>query len=641
MNRNFQLNRLAHFATVLGLAFAALVARLGYLQVVRQVDLGAVAVDNTSREVLFEPRRGDILDAKGNLLATSVFVKTVCADPTRIVNQQAIVARALAPVLEMGEGELYQRLLPRLQRITNGVIVTNRPVLSVVLKHKVSTEIWQQVQKTMAGLTFGYDEKKLPRAQRLFLDRLRQKAVFTEQVDDQLRVYPHERLAAHVLGGVGNASNKFAGLKITEITGVDGIEYTMNSKLSGIRGWRQTEIDVRRREQVSLRGEDVAPHDGLNVVLTIDSVLQNKAEEVLAEAMQKHTPVSASCLVVRPQTGEILALASLPNFDPNRPGLDASVRRNRLITDIHEPGSTFKIVVVSGALNEGTVTLKDDVFCENGVWIYAGRALHDHPPGYGHLTVEGVITKSSNIGAAKIALKLKPDNLFRYMTDFGIGTKTGIPLMGEEKGIVNKVRDWTKISITRIAMGHEVAVTPLQMVMTMCAIANRGVLMRPMLVDRFENREGAVVLKLAPQPLRRVLTETATHDMVQALQTVVTTNGTAEKACLEHHTAAGKTGTAQKAGIGGYLRDKYFSSFIGFFPAERPELCIAIFLDEPREGYYGGRVAAPLFKQIAEYAANYLNIPPDLPLLEPVPNAPTYRALRTAAVQPRAANAHD
>jgi cell division protein FtsI/penicillin-binding protein 2 len=256
------------------------------------VDLGAVAVDNTSREVLFEPRRGDIVDAKGKLLATSVFVKTVCCDPTRLVNQQAVVARAVAPVLGMSEADLYQRLLPRWQSITNAGVITNRPVVSVVIKRKVSTETWLKVQQTMASLDFGLDEKKLPRPQRLYLDRLRSKGLFTERVDDQLRVYPHERLAAHVLGGVGSTENYFVGHRVTEITGVDGIERTMNSKLSGIRGWRQTEIDVRLREQVSLRGENIVPHDGLNVVLTIDSVLQSKAEEALAEVMEKHTPIS-------------------------------------------------------------------------------------------------------------------------------------------------------------------------------------------------------------------------------------------------------------------------------------------------------------------------------------------------------------
>jgi cell division protein FtsI/penicillin-binding protein 2 len=644
MNRRLQSHRLALVATFLGLAFAGLVARLAYLQVVRQEDLGAIAVDNTSREMLFEPRRGDILDAKGNLLATSIFVKTVCADPTLLGHQQTLVARALAPVLEMPEAELYQRLLPRLRQTTNGLVVTNH---YVVLKQKVSTETWLKVQQTMTNLTFGYDEKKLRRAERLFLDALRQHAIFTERVDEQLRVYPHERLAAHVLGSVGTQEKEFAGQRIRELIGTDGVESTLNSKLNGVRGWRKTEIDVRRREQVDLRSQEVAPRDGLNAVLTIDSVVQHKVEETLAEAMQKHSPLSASCLVVRPKTGEILALASLPDFDPNKPGGDVQNRRNRLVADAHEPGSTFKIVVVAGALNEGRVTLQDEFFCEHGVWIYAGRPLHDHEP-YDNLPVERIITKSSNIGAAKIALKLGPDLLYRYMQNFGIGARTGIPLLSEQRGIAAPVKDWTKLSITRIAMGHEVSVTPLQITLVMCAIANHGVLMRPMLVDHLEDRDGAVVVKMTPQPIRRVLNDKAAHEMVQALKTVVTPDGTAEKAMLENYTAAGKTGTAQKAvkdaaGKVVYLRGKdakYFSSFIGFFPADNPELCVAVFLDAPREGYYGGRVAGPIFKQIAEYAANYLNIPPDAPA-PPSALPGTNRVGRTPALTAQANAAHN
>ena len=617
MNRSLQSPRLALVATFLGLAFAALVARLAYLQVVRHDDLGAIAVDNTSREMLFEPRRGDILDAKNNLLATSIFVKTVCADPTLLGNQQAVVARALAPVLELPEGELYKRLLPRLHQTTNGTVVTNR---YIVLKQRVSTETWLKAQQTMTNLTFGYDEKKLRRAERLFLDELRQHAIFTDRVDDQLRVYPHERLAAHVLGSVGKVEKAFGGERIREVVGTDGVETTLDSKLSGVRGWRKTEFDVRRREQVDLRSQEVAPRDGLNAVLTIDSVVQHKVQEALAEAMREHTPLSASCVVVRPKTGEVLALANLPDFDPNQPDDIVEHRRNHLVADCYEPGSTFKIIVVSGALDRGVVNLQTRIFCENGVWSYGGQLLHDHEP-YGSLSVQEVIMHSSNIGAAKIALMLGETNLFHYMTDFGIGTKSGLLLPGDRSGYSASPKHWTKLSITRIAMGHEVTVTPLQMTMAMSAIANKGVLMKPMLVQRLEDRDGKAIIQMSPQPVRRVMSEQAAHAMVQALKTVVSPEGTAEQAALEHYTVAGKTGTAQKAvkneaGKFIYLHGKqakYFSSFIGFFPADNPELCVAVFLDEPREGYYGGKVAAPIFKQIAEYAANYLNIQPDAP----------------------------
>jgi cell division protein FtsI/penicillin-binding protein 2 len=362
---------------------------------------------------------------------------------------------------------------------------------------------------------------------------------------------------------------------------------------------------------VSLRDQDVEPRDGLNVVLTIDSVIQHVLESALAEAMQKHEPISVTGIAIRPRTGEILAMATLPTFDPNNPGASpADARRNRMITDILEPGSTFKIVVVSGALNDGKVKLSDTFECEHGRFAYAGRILHDHES-YGTLTVEGIITKSSNIGAAKIGIELGPQRLYDYIRGFGFGEKTGIPLLGEVPGFVPVPKNWYKVSLAQIPMGHGVTVTRLQMAMAMSAIANGGVLMRPMLVDRLEDREGNLVAKYSPQSVRRVMSEDAAREMVKALKTVTTSEGTAPKAALEYYDVAGKTGTAQKAGAGGYMPGKYFSSFVGFFPADNPELCISIVLDEPKHGYYGGQVAAPAFKQVAELAANYLSIRPD------------------------------
>jgi cell division protein FtsI/penicillin-binding protein 2 len=385
----------------------------------------------------------------------------------------------------------------------------------------------------------------------------------------------------------------------------------LNSKLSGVRGWRVTETDNRKREVVWLRDQDVEPHDGYNVVLTLDAVVQNILETALAEGMEKHSPISISGMVIRPRTGAILAMATLPTFDPNSPG--ASVpdsRRNRVIADLVEPGSTFKIVVVSGGLNERKMTLKTVYDCERGAFVYGGRTLHDHDP-YGLLTVEEIITKSSNIGAAKVGIALGQEQLYAYIRDFGFGVRTGIPLPGEVNGIVHPTDKWYKVSLAQIPMGHGVCVTPLQMAMAMAAIANNGALMRPMLVDRLQDQDGHVVAKYGPQKVRQVLSPETSRQMVQALKTVVTKDGTAPKAALEHYTVAGKTGTAQKVENGAYVRGKYISSFIGFFPADHPELCISIVLDQPKGLHYGGLTAAPVFRQVAERTASYLNIPPD------------------------------
>ncbi|MGZ5530088.1 MAG: peptidoglycan D,D-transpeptidase FtsI family protein, partial [Limisphaerales bacterium] len=505
--------------------------------------------------------------------------------------------------LQTNENFVFERLAPRLREDgkTNGYIV---------LKRKVTLDTWEAINKTMSTLSFGIDESKLKAVDKRFYTNLRAKAVFAE--DDEIRVYPNGRLASHILGYVANDDLQ---------SGQNGIELAFNSKLTGVRGWLRTEIDKKQRELVVFREEAVDPRDGLNVVLTIDAALQHIAETELVEIMKKHTPLSASCIIVRPRTGEILAMATIPNFDPNRPGaFSMDALRNRVISDISEPGSTFKIVVVTGGLNEELVRLSDVFNCEHGHFSFAGRTLHDHES-YGDLSVMNIITKSSNIGAAKVGIRLGEQRLYHYITDFGFGSKTGIPLPGEVSGIVHPVQKWTKVSIAQIPMGQGIAVTPLQTVMAMSAIANHGVLMRPMLVDRLENSEGKIVAKYQPQPVRSVANDRAIKDMITALKTVPTKDGTAEKAHMDHFTVAGKTGTAQKVDHGHYVQ-KFFASFIGFFPADNPEICISVVIDDPKNGHFGGQTAAPFFKEIADRAANYLNLKPDIEVEPLMDNQP-------------------
>ena len=590
---------------LLGMAFAGLGYRLLDLQVIRHEELSALAEKNTQLEYLLEPRRGDILDVKGNPLATTVVTKTVCADPSLLGTNNVEVAHALAPLLQMPEAQLSQLLAPLREK--GGEIVTNRYAM---LKRRVPSETWEKIQATMTNLTFGMTEKGLSLAEKNRLRILRQKTIIAR--DEQMRVYPSQKLAAHVLGYAETEEKKVEDIPLYEIVGRDGIEKTLNSKLAGVRGWRVTETDKQRRELVSLREQDIEARDGLNVVLSIDSVIQNIVEQALAEGMQKYSPLSICGIVVRPATGEVLAMSTLPSFDPNAPGLaKPEERRDRVVTDIAEPGSTFKIVVVSGALNDGIVQLNDMIDCENGAWAFGGHSLHDH----GHfqtLSVENVITKSSNIGAGKIGVKMGAQRLFDYIGEFGFGTPTGLPLPAENGGIVHPLKKWSKVSIAQIPMGQGISVTRLQMLMAMCAIANHGWLMRPMLVERLQDRQGNVAAQYGPQRVRQVITDATAKKMIEALKTVVSPEGTAQKAALEHYTVAGKTGTAWKAEHGVYVR-KYFSSFIGFFPADNPELCISITMDEPqvKQGFYGGDVAAPVFKKIAEAAANYLNIRPE------------------------------
>lgn len=609
MTKPLQLKRVFLLLGVLVAAFAGLSYRLVDLQVLRHDELLAKAQSNTQRETWSAPRRGDILDVRGNLLATSVPVKTICADPTLIGNQQLAVARALSPLLQVSEGELYQKLLPRtfIGKNENGATVTNISHY-VRLQKNVPEETWRQIQATMTSLTFGLDETKLSKTNRAFLASLRKYAISAEP--DQMRVYPNGPLAAQVLGFSGVEEFRANNHLVTQISGRDGIELSMNKTLSGVAGWRVTENDGKHRELVALRDQDVQPRDGLNVVLTLDAAIQNFVEVALSDAMQKHTPKSVTGIVMRPRTGEILAMVTLPNYDPNKPNTITPEARNRAITDVVEPGSTFKIVVVSGALNENLVKLTDTFDCEHGHFAFAGKVLHDHEA-YGVLTTENIITKSSNIGAAKIGIRLGEKSLYDYAYDFGFGQYSGITLPGEVKGILHPVDKWSKVSIAQIPMGHGVAVTRLQMLMAMGALANNGWLMRPMIVNRLEDRDGSIVQRYAPQRVREVVSEATAKQMIEALKTVVSKDGTAPGAAMAHYTAAGKTGTAQKAENGSYAPGKYVASFIGFFPADNPELCISIVMDEPKEGYYGGAVCGPVFKEIAERCASYLNIPPD------------------------------
>jgi cell division protein FtsI (penicillin-binding protein 3) len=344
------------------------------------------------------------------------------------------------------------------------------------------------------------------------------------------------------------------------------------------------------------------------------------AERVLAEGFRQHRPAGISCVVVVPQTGEILAMANLPNFDPNRYGESTPQgRRNRAITDAYEPGSTFKALSIASALEAGVITLAHRVDCEQGAYRYRHRVLHDLHP-YGTLDIISVIAKSSNIGAAKIGQALGEADLYAGLKRFGIGDPTGIPLPAESPGLLRPLERWVKHdSILSIPMGHEVMATPLQMTMAMAAIANQGRLMRPLLVRQVVKESGEVVAQCGPQVRRQAISAAVAQQMTQALTAVVDgEGGTGPQARLEAYSVAGKTGTAEKW-KNGRPSDGHFASFIGFFPAEAPRLCIGVFVDEPRGGtHFGGTTAAPLFREIATQAAAYLGIPSSPSKVEPI-----------------------
>lgn len=607
--------RLWVLTTFLGLAFAVLAGQLVVLQYFSHEKYRLLAAQNTQRTYLSQPRRGDILDRNGHPLATCLPVKKVFANPHLIDPHHEEVARVLAPLLQYQPAALAALLKPVVRTNEHGAVSTNQ---YVNLRRKVSLEQWEKIAQALVGLNFHPAGAKLTAADKRFYQAFRRFAVYA--LEDQQRVYPSKSLACHVVGFAQEKEDEFNRITIADIEGKDGVEKCFDQQLRGFTGWRVTETDVRQREIVVYREEEVAARPGLNVVLTIDLVLQKIVEDELAVAMKDNDPISVSSVIVRPRTGEILAMATLPNFDLNNPGkAPLPAMRNRIIADRMEPGSTFKIVAVASALDRRVVGLQETIDCEEGRWMFHGRWLHDHEA-HGVMTVEEILIKSSNIGTAKIGLRLGERRLYDSIHTFGFGARTGITLEGEDRGKVHAVEKWDKLMISRIPMGQAVAVTHLQMVMAMSAIANRGRLMRPMLIDRLERSNREVFAQYHPQVVRQVVDAQTAAQVVGALKRVVSSEGTAVKAGLEHYTVAGKTGTAEKPGLGGYLPDKYIASFMGFFPADAPELCISVVMDEPKRGYYGGQKAAPVFKRIAEQAAQHLKVRPDRiePLSEPM-----------------------
>ena len=671
MTKQDQQTRLLILAAAVALGFVVWCGRLVDLRVVRTREY----VDKARRQqkfVFYKPaRRGDIRDVRGNLLATSIPVKTVCVDPALLTNCQAEVAQVLNVHLGLSQAELLAQFRNLTHLVTNEDhkvrVVTNH---CLILEKSLPVATWTNLQadllasyrlqctNTLTRKQAELDARNATRSgwrawlpgrprnrQARLTDRdklpLRNaylNAVYA--VDDSVRFYPNRKLAAHVLGFT-TPTDPFIGHLGSAGTGAEGLERTYDDKLTGVGGWRVGHSDASRREMVSYREQDVEPRPGLNVVLTIDARVQYLIEEEMTNLVAHHSPKGVSVLAVRPATGEILALANWPTFDPNR-ALEAGEveRHNRAIMDSAEPGSTFKIVTITAALNDRLVTLDTPINCEHGRFLFAGRTLRDHEA-YDTLTVQNVITKSSNIGTAKVAIMMGKDRLYQYIRAWGFGSRTGLPLGGETGGIVRSPDHWDGLSISRVPIGQGVAATPLQMTMAMCALANHGVLMRPMLIDHIEDEHGQVVCQYRPIPVHQIVSERAVRDIVQALRTVVAKGGTAAKAALEDYTVAGKTGTAQKPGGGGYLEGKYFASFIGFFPVDNPELCISVFIDEPelRTGYYGGQVAAPAFKRMAERVAQYLNVRPDISPLPPAPRG-SVAALNQLKPTPPPGGAH-
>jgi len=611
-----QNQRLFFLGLVLLIAFCGLGYRLVDLQVHQHIQYRQKAEINVRSTELLMPRRGDIFDSRGQMLATSLPAKTIFADPTLIGGYQANLAKEIGPLIGMSEWDLYHKLQPKSFTRTNTDgsfrVVTNR---YVVLARKVPLERWKLIKDTMRNMEFG-DMSQLNRKQRGFFRNLR-RSISADTVEDSIRIYPNNHLGAHVLGYTSTRDVAVDDRQAKEIVGMDGIELAFNNRLTGTFGYRETEKDSRRREVATKRLKEVAATDGLNVHLTIDARLQHLVEQKLADVMDKFQPVSATAILVRPQTGKILAMATLPNYDPNRPG-DVpkgreDFRKNRAIMDVYEPGSTFKIVSIAAGVEQRVVRWGESIWCEKGNWKWRNaRPLREYRGhSYESMTMETILAKSSNIGTSKIAVRMPANTFEGYLRGFGFGARSDIDLRGEAKGILRSSSRWRDDDRTRIPIGQGIAVTPLQITMAIAAIANGGTLMRPLLIDRLEDADGNVVGRYNPTPIRRVISSETSRTITRALMSVVSKKGTGRNAIMDYYSVAGKTGTADKAVNGRYTNGKNLASFIGYLPATNPELVISVIVNEPKGGGSGGKCAAPCFKDIADTAANYLNLQPD------------------------------
>lgn len=565
--------RLTLIAIGFALGFTLISGRLVYLQLVRHDDFREKAIEMHYAAIPIPPLRGRICDRNGNVLAQSIIATDLRVDG-KLMHERPEVFEKLATSLNRSADEL--RALVKKE---------NRYQL---IEQNLSTEKLHAIKA------------------------LNLKPVILQE--RSARVYPNGYEASHLIGFV-NSQLKPVGLNGIEVefeVGVDGVERSMDHFLRGIAGERRVARNAAKKEIAAFRQFDKPARPGLDVVLTIDQVIQHIVENEADDLVEKYNPQALHIVVLRPSTGEILALVNRPTFDPNnRRDIQPQQLRNAAAINTYEPGSTFKIVTLAAALNENTAHVDMPIFCENGKFLYAGTWLKDHHP-YGLLTLRQVMAKSSNIGFAKLAILLGKETVRDYANRFGYGQPTQkdfVALKGEERGILHEIGNWSSLSITHVPMGYEVAVTNLQMAMAFATIANGGRLMEPRFVKAVVSSTGAPVVEYLPRAKRQVIRPEVAAQIRDVLKDVVSDEGTAAQASVPGFVVAGKTGTAQKLVNGRYDHKHYIASFIGFLPADRPEFLVSIVVDEPQGGkYYGGLVAAPAFSSIASQVADQLRL---------------------------------
>jgi cell division protein FtsI (penicillin-binding protein 3) len=542
------------------LLFSIIILRAFQLQIIERDRLTQLIEKQYLKYVKLPPKRGTIYDLKKRELAVSLEVDSVYARPGKIKNKKGI-AKKLSPILKIS----YRSLKRKLE--------SDRPF--VWLKRRISPPQSRKIKNlNLEGIGF---------------------------IEESKRFYPSRELASHCLG--------FAGL---DLKGLEGIELEYDSYLKGIPGCLLVERDALGRNIYTQNIKQINATKGYNLQLTIDKTIQYLVEKALEEGVKKNKAKAGIAIVMIPQTGEILAMAVRPTFNPNN-FWDYSPPqwRNRAVTDLFEPGSTFKIFLISSALEEGIFQPQDIFYCENGSYPLEDRVIHDTHK-YGWLTLTKIIKYSSNIGACKIAENLGKKTFYRYIRKFGFGSKTDIDLPGETSGLITLPYKWSQVHLGTISFGQGISISPIQLITALSAIANKGMLMKPYLVKAIFNDRGEIIKESHPESRERIIAQRTAKQVSSILKTVIEKGGTGENAFIPGFEIAGKTGTAQKVDpkIKLYSNRKKISSFIGFLPADNPKLTILIVIDEPQGIPYGGIVAAPIFKEAASHIVRYLNIPP-------------------------------
>ena len=582
------MKRLAFFAVAVAVWVVLIAARLYDLQVVRYEHYRGKAEQQQQRVVHLDPPRGTIYDAQGRELAVSIQVDSAYAVPPEI-EDPAAAARAIAEVVP---GLDTPKLRAKLTRQLSG----DRDFIWVA--RKLDPPVAAKVRALgLKGLYFLPESK---------------------------RYYPMRELAAQVLGYVG-----------TDNHGLAGLELVYDAEVAGKPGVRTVLRDARRGTVVSPDLSFAEPEPGHDLHLTLDATVQHIVERELAKAVEERGAKRGSVIILDPETGGVLAMASYPTFDPNDFGsYPAESWRNRAIADVYEPGSTFKIITAAAGLEAGVVKADDVIDCQmGGINIWKGIRVRDHHP-YGLLTFAEVIAKSSNVGVIKVALELGNERLYRTIRGFGFGRHTGIDLPGESGGILHPVERWGPIDKAFISFGQGVSVTPLQLVTATSAIANGGSLLKPHVVAAVSRGEARVAKYPAPPVVGRAISPATASELTRLLEGVVT-QGTGETAAVAGYRVAGKTGTAQIPVRGGYKG--YLPSFIGYAPADQPVLVGLVAIAEPQGGqYYGGQVAAPAFGAIARQVLLYRGVHPKRDRLVLWPGETVMASLPKAGAAPGA-----